>query len=188
MPIKILARDLEWLRGQTTLNNETGCWEWRLTKERPPLLPYGRCYFGKKYRLAHRVAWEIVNGPVPVEMCILHRCDNPPCCNPIHLFLGTRTDNVIDRDAKGRMAKGERHGFKKHPEKWSRGNAHWTRLRPDAVLCGEKNGNAKLTKEKASAIISLYGLGIAVNQLASQFGVGCSTIYRVITGENWRQP
>lgn len=52
--------------------------------------------------LTHRAAWALTNGPIPEGMRILHRCDNPPCCNPAHLFLGTQIDNIRDRDAKGR--------------------------------------------------------------------------------------
>lgn len=55
----------------------------------------------------HRVAWILANGrPIPGDLCVLHRCDNPPCCNPGHLFLGTRTDNNADMQAKGRGRNG----------------------------------------------------------------------------------
>lgn len=63
---------------------------------------YGRVkYKGKSYR-AHRVAWELVNGEIEDGLLVLHRCDNPLCCNPSHLFLGTQQDNMTDKKQKGR--------------------------------------------------------------------------------------
>lgn len=53
-------------------------------------------------RSVHRVAWQLANGPIPDDMCVCHRCDNPPCCNVEHLFLGTVAENNYDRDRKGR--------------------------------------------------------------------------------------
>lgn len=71
------------------------CWEWK-GKRYPS--GYGR--HSKFY--AHRVAYELVHGPIPAGMFVCHRCDNPPCCNPAHLFLGTPEDNAKDRERKGR--------------------------------------------------------------------------------------
>jgi hypothetical protein len=73
---------------------------------------YGRIGRGGRHagwERTHRVAWEIVNGPVPDGMCVLHRCDNPPCCETTHLFLGTRVENNTDRDLKGRTRAPDRH-------------------------------------------------------------------------------
>lgn len=60
---------------------------------------------------AHRVAWTLTNGPIPDGMAVLHHCDNRPCCNPAHLWLGTIADNNADMTAKHRQAQGDRHGM-----------------------------------------------------------------------------
>lgn len=76
------------------------CWEWIGRR-----LPFGHGHFDVAHgqpMLAHRYSWELVNGTIPDDLCVLHRCDNPPCVNPAHLFLGTRTDNNRDKSAKGR--------------------------------------------------------------------------------------
>ncbi len=78
-----------------------GCWGWVSGTD---AFGYGRLIApgGRKNLKAHRVSWELHNGPIPGGMCVLHRCDNPPCSNPDHLFLGTKADNVADMNAKGR--------------------------------------------------------------------------------------
>ena len=99
-----------------------GCWEFQGSRSPKG---YGRIRRGpanEAMLIAHRAMWEIVFGQIPKGLCVLHSCDNPPCANPAHLFLGTTLDNNADRDAKGRTARGER------------------------------VGNAKLTREKAKAI------------------------------------
>lgn len=83
-----------------------GCWRWTSTLQRG----YGQialCRQGAKRQTrvwAHRVAWELTHGrPVPAGLVICHRCDNPRCVNPDHLFLGTQQDNVRDAIQKGRL-------------------------------------------------------------------------------------
>ena len=87
----------------------SGCLEW--TGWRHPR-GYGKMTVhvdGKQTgRLTHRVAWELANGPIPEGMLVCHRCDNPSCCNPDHLFLGTDVDNMRDAREKGRAVRGER--------------------------------------------------------------------------------
>jgi hypothetical protein len=75
------------------------CWPWSMYTDPSG---YGRVRDGDVSEYTHRVAWEFTNGPIPRGMYICHHCDNPPCCNPAHLFMGTPADNARDRDAKGR--------------------------------------------------------------------------------------
>lgn len=83
------------------------CWSWSgATRNGYGVLGRGRRDEGLVY--AHRLAWELVNGPIPEGMCVLHACDNRICTNPEHLWLGTKTDNNRDMSAKGRHVGGRR--------------------------------------------------------------------------------
>lgn len=94
------------------VRKETACWLWR--GEARHLFGYGAFHPAHgQTEGAHRVAFEIMNGPIPDGMAVCHHCDNPPCCNPAHLFLGTPGDNVRDAQTKGRSATGERNGASK---------------------------------------------------------------------------
>lgn len=78
------------------------CWEWQgATSEKG----YGKFKLNGAVMRTNRVAWILANGMISDALHVLHRCDNPACCNPAHLFLGTNQDNVNDRERKGRGAK-----------------------------------------------------------------------------------
>ncbi len=83
------------------------CWEW--TGKAKHAHGYGIINLGtgEGNMLAHRLAFTLKHGPIPTGMKILHRCDNPPCCNPGHLFLGSQADNMRDKAEKGRAPRGE---------------------------------------------------------------------------------
>jgi len=88
------------------LNPTTGCIEWSGGYSGSG---YGACVFRGRQTGVHRVSYELVHGPIPPGLCVLHRCDNRKCIAPAHLFLGTRADNAKDRDAKKRAPYGSRH-------------------------------------------------------------------------------
>jgi hypothetical protein len=81
--------------------NGSRCWEWKAWRDKDG---YGRWnpILGIKF-YSHRLMYEITYGSIPGGLLVCHHCDNPPCCNPDHLFLGTNQDNLADRDEKGRQ-------------------------------------------------------------------------------------
>lgn len=137
------------------------CWPWtggRFDKG------YGQFRFGKKKVKAHRCAFELTNGHLPEGKRALHRCDNPPCCNPRHLFAGTDTDNARDRESKGRGSGGI--GLKPMP--------------------GESNPSAKLDSQKVLNIRQRRKRGASLREIARETGMSQSQIGNIVRGDCWR--
>jgi len=120
---------------KVALSGRGGCWEWAGWTN---LRGYGQMAISGHIVLAHRLSFEMCNGRIPSGLCVLHKCDNPPCVNPEHLFLGTRADNVADKKAKGRCS---RLGRRK--------------LRPEDVFAVRSLLESGLTLEK---IASIFGV------------------------------
>lgn len=150
------------------------CWVW--TASRHPK-GYGWFQEGVRLRKAHQVAWFLERGHWP-EMCVLHRCDNPPCVRYSHLFEGTQADNVRDMIEKGRMRTGDRSWSRMHPERLARGDRHGSRLHPEAMrpVRGEDHAFAKLTEEQVREIVRRKNGGENQRLLALEFGLSQSTV------------
>lgn len=134
------------------------CWVWTASKNERG---YGRIA-GKALggnRLAHCVSWELANASdVPAGQFVLHACDNPPCVNPGHLFLGTQKDNIADMISKGRARRGK--------------------------LPGSLNPNARLDEALVEQIRSRRSEGPTA--IAKAFGVSRSTIKDILKGRTWK--
>ena len=113
---------------------------------------------------AHRAAYELTHGPLPRGVYVCHRCDNPECCNPAHLFAGTARDNVLDCVRKGRRAKRRGH-----------------------YNTGGKNSHAKLSREQAIAVMARVAAGEQQTAIAAELGVDKGTIWRLVHGHTWRE-
>lgn len=169
--------------GPTMPHMTTPCWVWTGAY----LRGYGEFKLAGRRHLAHRVAWEMANGPIPDGLWVLHKCDNPPCVREDHLFLGTVMDNVADMDAKGRRvsARGDEHGSHLHPESRARGDRNGSRLHPESRPRGEENGRAKLTEEKVRTIFRLRREGWTQARIAEEMSVGHSIIGYILAREKW---
>lgn len=130
------------------------CWPWIMYRAR-----FGHGIIGVLggTMKAHRAAWTVFVGPIPDGMCVCHRCDNPPCCNPTHLFLGTIADNTADMIRKGRAVS----------------------------LSGERNGFAKLREADVHAIRRRRAAGESYAAIARSIGVGHCAVRDVAIGKTW---
>lgn len=150
------------------------CWLWT---GKPAQTGYGVITVWREergYRSvgAHRIVWELTQGPVPNGSFCLHKCDVPLCVNPSHLYLGTQADNVRDEVDRGRIARGDRSGARLHPE---------TRAR------GERHPMAKLTAEKVRAMRADHAAGRATyRELAKREGVTGHTTWLILSRQTWR--
>ncbi len=136
--------------------SESGCHEWLGCTTKAG---YGWFSLGgsaRKMRLAHRVAWTIANGAIPDGIEVCHRCDNPRCVRPDHLFLGTPMDNTVDKLSKRRESRGEQHAL------------------------------SRLTADDVRAIRTEHATGaVGYRPLARAHGVSSKTIAMIVRRQTW---
>lgn len=133
-----------------------GCWIWIGAMHKGG---YGHLKFDGITRLAHRISWELFNGPIPEGFLVLHKCDNPPCVNPNHLFLGDHADNMKDMWDKGR------HSIDHIKNLNEKGNSH----------------SAKLSFEEVTEVRELYSTGlVTMAMLAIYFNITSGTVCKIV--------
>jgi hypothetical protein len=159
---------------------------WPYTGPRTPR-GYGAITYRKKSWRAHRLAWTLTHGPIPKGQVVCHKCDNPPCCNPKCLFLGSNGDNTRDAQRKGRLASGDRHPTKVHgTAHLPRGADHHSKTQPACVARGERNGGAKISEATALAILKRRAeTGLSAAKLAKEFLCGVGTVKHLLKGATW---
>jgi hypothetical protein len=148
----------------------SGCWLWM--GWRVPT-GYGTFAANRKLIRAHRFAWILSHGDIPAGMCVLHKCDNPSCVRPDHLWLGTHLDNMRDMNRKGRRipATGLRNG---------------ANTKPDQVLRGERHCRARFTDAQVLDIRRRIANGERNITIAREFGVSKGAISGIVNGRTWR--
>lgn len=139
---------------------------------------------GKPLR-AHRVSWEIHKGPIPFGMHVLHRCDNPSCVNPEHLFLGSNYDNVQDMVRKGRNTKGDRHR-KTMKIVAARGDENGSCTHPEKVPKGESHFNALMTEIKVIKMREMRRSGHRNKDLAKLFRISPQETSLICNRRRWK--
>jgi len=129
------------------------CWEWLAYKSWDG---YGYFNSGKRNELAHRFSYRMFIGEIPISLCVLHKCDNPSCVNPEHLFIGTNDDNVKDKVQKTRQA------------------------------CGERMNRGSATAEDVAEIRRMHASGIRQSCICRLFKISSGSVSKIINGKSWK--
>jgi hypothetical protein len=132
--------------------NEDGCMIWMRGKHP---YGYGALQYEGKVWSSHRLAWVLTYGPISKGLAICHKCDNPPCCNPRHLFMGTKKDNSQDMARKGRSS------------------------------FGERNGMSRLVEADVCDIHALRLAGWQLHRIAAKYGIGTTAVHNITVGRRW---
>jgi hypothetical protein len=146
---------------------KSDCWLWLAAKTDKG---YGVFSVDGRTKKAHRLAYELTRGEIPHGLCVLHRCDTPACCNPNHLFLGTRAENNSDMMAKGRHVSGGTHKQPSHC----------------AYQRGESHHAAKMTEDMVRIMRADRLSGASFSVLGEKYGVAGSAAYKICKGLLWK--
>ena len=156
-------KDIQRFWSKVDIKSNDECWHWKGIglkggNKSKKAFPYGKLIINGRYEGAHRISWIIHHGNIPDNLYILHKCDNPSCVNPNHLFPGTAKDNVHDRNNKHRVK------YKK----------------------GEQCSWAKLTEQQVIKIRERAADGELHKDLAKEYKVKRTTVNDIAIGKKWK--
>lgn len=177
-------------------SSEDDCWKWTACTNE---FGYGLFNAQGRQQRAHRVSYKMHVGDIPDGLQICHHCDNPPCTNPKHLFLGTQADNMQDASRKGRSAFGDRNGARIHIERMPRGDTHYHALKPHLTIRGDahyskraapgKMCRPEVCKINASQVTEIRRICAAKEMtqraVAKMFGVTEGNVSMIISRKTW---
>jgi hypothetical protein len=169
MPTEFTQELVDAFWSRVSVATPDDCWEWQRARTKAG---YGVFWFHQQHWYAHRFVMALAGHELD-GLYVCHTCDNPPCCNPSHLFVGTAQANSLDMYAKGR-----------HPKSWLMGPAPWRYAPGDNQ--GEAGWNAKLTSERVKEIRERHTNGERPTDIARRFGVHRATVNDVIARRTWK--
>lgn len=163
------------------------CWDWTGVVSKKT--GYGQTHQDPPNKTpvgAHRMSYAIHIGAVGGGKFVMHRCDRRSCVNPTHLRLGSFQDNMDDRNSKGRTARGDMNGSRKHPDRVRAGILRSLKDNPGQRARGEKQGSAKLTAHQVSELRGKYSAGgTSFAKLAAEYGIAVVTVSKIIHRILW---
>lgn len=157
--ITLSERDIARFWSKVEIGNPDECWEWKAGNNGRG---YGKFYVGgdgNPQRYAHRISWSLANGDIPEGLILCHKCDNPKCINPDHLFLGTQAENMQDASKKGRCKPSMAHG--------------------------NSSGHNKIDEKDIPDVKKMIAEGVSLKTIADIYGVSKQSIFHIKTGRNW---
>ena len=164
--------------------NGTPCWIWNGSRHQEG---YGRLQFhNRTYRITRIVLGTSAGRTLLRSELACHHCDNPPCCNPDHLFVGDHQANEDDKCRKNRQAVGRSHGSHTHPERRATSDRHGSHTHPERWRRGEANGASRFHESESRKMFQLYASGYSQSAIARIFHTTQGTVWTILRGRCWR--